>query len=426
MVALIFMLYQFFYYLLKLTCNIYYKKIIVLNEQQGNLQNPLIICANHGNSFMDAILIAIVLKRKLHFLARSDVFNTPFKRWFLSKINMMPIYRIRDGREELKNNDFIFDKCTEILAKNGAVLIFPEGNCIVQKRLRELKSGFAQLAFYSDVPTLNVLPVSINYTNPYLFGEKVAIHFGDYLAVESIKSEANNEPKAFYKLMKDKLSEAIKKNMIIFPKEEDDVFYQQCLELLRIESLNKNEDFIKEHQQVIKEYEIIRQENFNQFQKLKSASEKHFKLLDNLGLHYEMINLSEKKYYLWISVFLLLSPFILCGIAIQFLPVYTTQYIVNKKIKEKQFESSVRMVAGLFIQLIYLSILIIIVGLIIKTYIFSALFIFTTSYIYYLSSLKLKIIWSFFRLKNLKFTNQEVYQLVLSGNDVLTKTKTNL
>src|SRR6476661_4160959 len=109
------MMYSVFHFLMRIAAYLYYKKYDICKLKLPKNQ-AVIIISNHGNSFMDAILIAIALKRKIHFLTRADVFNKPWKRWFLRNINMMPVYRIRDGREALLNNNLIFEKCRSVLA----------------------------------------------------------------------------------------------------------------------------------------------------------------------------------------------------------------------------------------------------------------------------------------------------------------------
>ena len=175
------MIYTLFYFIFKIVIKLRFKSVYLNNYSLLASQQPLIIIANHGNSFLDAILLAIVFKRELHFLARADVFNSKFKWWFLGKLNMMPIYRIRDGREALKNNDVIFSKCTQILKKSGAILIFPEGNCVVEKRLRSFKTGFVNLAFESDVQDLAVLPISLNYSSLKTLNTDVDVFFNNLI-----------------------------------------------------------------------------------------------------------------------------------------------------------------------------------------------------------------------------------------------------
>ena len=70
-------------------------------------------------------------------------------------MNMFPVYRISEGAENLENNYDTFESCKEIFKKNGIVLIFSEGRCINEWRLRPLKKGtsMSTMAGSSNCPT---------------------------------------------------------------------------------------------------------------------------------------------------------------------------------------------------------------------------------------------------------------------------------
>ncbi|MBL4709996.1 MAG: 1-acyl-sn-glycerol-3-phosphate acyltransferase, partial [Flavobacteriales bacterium] len=108
---------------------------------------PLMIAATHPNSFLDAIIIASIIDRPLHFLARSDVFEAKWADFILRKLNLIPIYRLQEGQENLSKNDITFKECYTILEKDGAILIFVEGVSLIDMKLRPLKKGLARIAF---------------------------------------------------------------------------------------------------------------------------------------------------------------------------------------------------------------------------------------------------------------------------------------
>ncbi len=347
------MTYFFFYWLLKFTAKLYFKKIRMYDYENVSPNKPLIICANHGNSFMDAILMAVIFKRNLHFLARADVFNTPFKRWFLGKINMMPVYRIRDGREVLKNNDAIFDRCQQILENNGAILIFPEGNCVVEKRLRTFKTGFVQMAFASKMQNLQVLPVTINYSNPLAFYSEVSFQFQKPIDVILIKEETQNDYISFSKSLLSKTIIGISNQMLILP-EMEDAFYEQALE---INLNNLNLGFVTSQLNIIDRLNIIREQNIELYRYLKHKTDIYFEQLNDLNINDEVLLESSNINYL---LSILVIPFYFLIKAIHYLPATLVSFIINTKIKQLQFKGAVRMILGMFVYLIFTSIFLII------------------------------------------------------------------
>ena len=107
---------------------------------------PLLIAANHPNSFLDAIILSSLFKFPVYSLARGDAFANRFVTKILTSLNMLPVYRVSEGVENLENNYTTFDACQELFSQRKIVLIFSEGRCINEWHLRPLKKGTARLA----------------------------------------------------------------------------------------------------------------------------------------------------------------------------------------------------------------------------------------------------------------------------------------
>lgn len=135
-----------------LFCN----KIHLKNKQLFKTGGPLLIIANHPNSFLDALIIGSYYKRRVYFLARGDAFKKPIHRFFLESLNMIPVYRLREGKEFLHLNDYAFSRSIELLSKGYAVLIFIEGICINSNELQPFKKGTARIL--EGIQKLNVQP----------------------------------------------------------------------------------------------------------------------------------------------------------------------------------------------------------------------------------------------------------------------------
>jgi 1-acyl-sn-glycerol-3-phosphate acyltransferase len=155
-----------------------------------SLKGPLLIAANHPNSFLDAIILSTLFKQPVYSLARGDAFTKPFYKKLLLSLNMFPVYRISEGVENLENNYDTFEKCKEVFKKNGIVLIFSEGRCINEWHLRPLKKGTARLAqssWQEGIP-LKVLPAGINYQSFTSFGKNLQLNFGNIIHEKDISS----------------------------------------------------------------------------------------------------------------------------------------------------------------------------------------------------------------------------------------------
>lgn len=172
------------YHLLKiparLAFRIYVRNLRLKNPEALNMKGPLLIAANHPNSFLDAIIIATLFRKPVYSLARGDAFSNRLTSTLLRALNILPVYRLREGAENLSQNYSTFEACREIFRKNGIVLIFSEGLCINEWKLRPLMKGTARLAISSweeGIP-LTILPAAINYHSFTRFGKHVHLHFG--------------------------------------------------------------------------------------------------------------------------------------------------------------------------------------------------------------------------------------------------------
>lgn len=164
----------------KIAIRFYCKDIYINNPEFLKAKGPLLIACNHPNSFLDAVILATLFNKPIYSLARGDAFSNKFTSALLRLLNILPVYRISEGAENLNSNYDTFESCRNIFKKNGIVLIFSEGLCINEWKLRALKKGTARLAFSSweEGINLTVLPTGINYHSFKSFGKNVRLQFG--------------------------------------------------------------------------------------------------------------------------------------------------------------------------------------------------------------------------------------------------------
>ena len=178
------------YHLLKIyvraAIHLFCHSIYIDKKELLSIEGPLLIASNHPNSFLDAIIFDIVFDIPITSLARGDAFRNKKVFRVLRSLKMLPIYRIREGAENLNTNYETFDTCIDLFKQREAVLIFSEGLCVNEWHLRPLKKGTARLAFkaWSEGIPLKVLPAGINYSSFKKYGKAVHILFGDVITAE--------------------------------------------------------------------------------------------------------------------------------------------------------------------------------------------------------------------------------------------------
>ncbi|AMC12107.1 hypothetical protein Lupro_12920 [Lutibacter profundi] len=190
-----------------------HKKIIISGKENIPKKGAVLFVGNHQNALIDAILIPTTTKRNIHFLTRASAFKNKIVDKILRSLNMIPVYRIRDGINTVEKNIFIFKQCFEILKNEGSIEIFAEGNHHLERRIFPLKKGFARiiLGTLQKYPNLKILivPVGINYDSHLNFPSSVSIYYGKPILVNTFINVEN--PDVRFLNIINEVSSALKK-----------------------------------------------------------------------------------------------------------------------------------------------------------------------------------------------------------------------
>lgn len=168
----------------KLALRIFYKKITINGRHNLPKNEAIILAPNHQNALMDAMVFVCTTEFQNVFLARADIFKGKLLIRFLTYLNIMPIYRIRDGIDNVKRNDEIFEKTLQVMRnKHNPLVMYPEGSHGDKRRLRNLVKGLFRIAFmaqedYKDQTGVKIIPVGIDYGHYQNFGTTLFVNIG--------------------------------------------------------------------------------------------------------------------------------------------------------------------------------------------------------------------------------------------------------
>ncbi|SNR31954.1 1-acyl-sn-glycerol-3-phosphate acyltransferase [Maribacter sedimenticola] len=215
----------------------FYKRIEIKGLEHVPTNKPVMFLPNHQSALMDVLLIATDCNRKPYFLTRADVFKGRFLKRIFTYFQMMPIYRIRDGRNSLSNNNKIFNACAKVLGNGNALVIFPEANHNLRRRVRPLSKGFTRIIIRSLelYPNLDIqlVPVGLNYKNATHFPDRVSVHYGKPISAKLFFDP--NDYTQTSKAIKEQVTTALQK---LTTHIEDDDNYESLVDRLEYEGID--------------------------------------------------------------------------------------------------------------------------------------------------------------------------------------------
>ena len=175
----------------------YFRRIYVRHLSTIPKDKPVLFLSNHQNALLDALLIAVSNERFSYFLTRAGVFKSGIISKILKSLRMLPVYRIRDGWNNLSNNSEIFNTCAELFNKNEPIVIFPEGNHNLKRTVRPLSKGFTRIIFetlekYPSID-LQLVPVGLNYIHAEKFPDSALLFFGKPIPAKDLITDNRNE-----------------------------------------------------------------------------------------------------------------------------------------------------------------------------------------------------------------------------------------
>jgi len=119
----------------------------------------LILVANHVH-VLDPLFLIFSFPRWITFVAKEELFRSPFLRFWLRWAGSLSIRR--DGKVREKQR--ILSATREALEKGAVLGMFPEGSRSFDGKLRKSKPGTVVIASKTDVP---ILPVGIVGTDKF-------------------------------------------------------------------------------------------------------------------------------------------------------------------------------------------------------------------------------------------------------------------
>lgn len=114
---------------------------------------PVVVVANHV-SYWDPPVLGCSLKRKVHFMAKEELFSVPVLKYILPHLECFPVKRGKVDRNALRTS-FKYLEEGEVLG------IFPEGTRSRTSELLPFEQGAALIALKAKAP---IVPMGLSGT----------------------------------------------------------------------------------------------------------------------------------------------------------------------------------------------------------------------------------------------------------------------
>lgn len=183
----------------KLVRLVFYKliyKVEVIGYENIENIDGMVLCPNHS-TWMDGVFIWALKGKRVHAMAKAELFKNPFTKWLFTSIDMFPIER---GGKDFKS---VFH-AVNVVSEGNCVAVFPEGTRNAKEKGIKPKIGAVYIASKAKSPNV---PVYIT-PNQKLF-HKVRIIIGkpvyyDFIEgdKESLRNNTEELMKKVYSLKK--------------------------------------------------------------------------------------------------------------------------------------------------------------------------------------------------------------------------------
>ena len=151
---------------------------------------PVIIAPNH-NSFLDHFFLGVALRRKVHFMAKSQLFKPPMQVVFTHG----GVFPVRRGFAD----EEAFTTAVTILERGGAMAMYAEGGRSRTGKLSEKpRRGIGRLALLSGAPIVPVAIIGSSHVRNWkrLQFPKVRVTYGDPFAYERVENPTREQEQA--------------------------------------------------------------------------------------------------------------------------------------------------------------------------------------------------------------------------------------
>lgn len=339
----------------------HYHHFVVRGRENLPKEGTYIIAPCHQQALMEPLAVLCFAPKPPVFLARADIFRKPTIRAILTFLRILPVYRIRDGQDQLGRNKEIFDRCREVLLDGYPLCLMAEGRHNNRHHLLNMGKGMFRIAgetqqALGDRP-LYIVPTGIDfddYERPY---SNLIVNIGKPIPVQPfMEIYRDNEPLALNQ-MRDALFEQL---LPLMHDIRDEEHYDEIITLCDL------------YNREMRRREGLRNTAWNRFrmrQKIAQEVENgKWNIREWEANNYQFPRLLSDHWSLAVTLLALLSVVLVVAAVVMApvvrwvllfcmvcypLPLIPTHLIVRKKVADPQFRSSFNFGVRFVVSILY-------------------------------------------------------------------------
>ncbi len=333
----------------------FYRRVFITDFEKIPLDAPVILAVNHPTGFVDPLVLSAYIKKQLWHMTRGDLFRKKRAAQIMGSMNMFPVYRFREGYEDSRRNNEVFEFCAQKLAENQILAIYVEGISAHEKRLRPMQKGAARIAWQAfeknNLRNLQIVPVGANYTYADQPRSEVMFMAGDPIRVADFYEKHQQNPAAAISELTNLMEARLRELMVIVKEPSDDELAEQLFQLFRnpvdrplAPHFSTSPDRLHDEKAIADHLNELSGEDKKS---LAQQADAYFSKLEKLGV--TDFGLVQPAWSSWTWMLLGIIGFLPAplGWALVWPPAKLANWVMKKKARKAEFRSSIEMGVGI-------------------------------------------------------------------------------
>jgi glycerol-3-phosphate O-acyltransferase / dihydroxyacetone phosphate acyltransferase len=363
------MIYQLLKPFVRILFHFYFRKLYFNGVERIPKDRAVLFAVNHPTAFLDPVFVGSHISPTTHFLLRGDLFAGKVVIWLLNQIKTIPVFRFRDGFNNLKNNQDTFDRCYDLLGNGKHILVLAEGQTEHEKKLRPIQKGTARLLLgsYDKFPNGKycILPIGVNYTAANELRSEMMATIGNPILLEDYLDAYKENPRKAVKQITDEITRQLEELVVHIQNGEDADFVNNILTYKRNDRNKSLFPYRSDSSQPVREEVQIA----NAVNNSSPADKQH---ISHLVANYESLlrkhsitdfGVTQPDFYqpFYSLLLFLLAPLAAIGYGLFYaIPFGIGKYIANKKVRKPAFYGSIVFGVALFFYMVSTIVLLIV------------------------------------------------------------------